>query len=57
MIGASVGHKQPQMTARYAHLDDVALREATDGFGAPVAEVEKEPTITVVSQDSGFKTT
>ena len=24
---------QPQTTARYAHLDDHALREATNGFG------------------------
>ncbi len=26
----------PQTTARYAHLDDDALRKATDGFGAMV---------------------
>ncbi len=26
----------PQTTARYAHLDDDALRKATEGFGAMV---------------------
>ena len=28
-----LGHTQPQTTARYAHLDDESLREATNGFG------------------------
>ena len=27
---------QPQTTARYAHLDDDALRKATDSFGSSV---------------------
>ncbi len=31
--GRLLGHTQPQTTARYAHLDDHALREATNGFG------------------------
>ena len=35
--GRLLGHTQPQTTARYAHLDDAALREATEDFGATVA--------------------
>ena len=37
IVGRLLGHTQPQTTARYAHLDDAALREATEGFGATVA--------------------
>ena len=33
IVGRLLGHTQPQTTARYAHLDDEALREATNGFG------------------------
>ncbi len=33
IVGRLLGHTQPQTTARYAHLDDHALREATNGFG------------------------
>ena len=36
IVGRLLGHTQPQTTARYAHLDDDALRKATDGFGAMV---------------------
>ncbi len=32
---------QPQTTARYAHLDDDALREATDSFGSSVDAAAK----------------
>ncbi len=41
IIGALLGHTQPQTTARYAHLDDEALRRATNSF-AKVVEVEAE---------------
>ena len=34
IVGQLLGHTQPQTTARYAHLDDDALRDATDRFGA-----------------------
>jgi hypothetical protein len=34
MIGALLGHTQPQTTARYAHLLDDPLRNATDAVGA-----------------------
>lgn len=44
LIGALLGHTQPQTTARYAHLLDDPLREATERVGAivqggPTAEV------------------
>ncbi len=41
IVGRLLGHTQPQTTARYAHLDDEALRRATDSF-AKVVEVEAE---------------
>lgn len=33
VVGKLLGHTQPQTTARYAHLQDEALREATNRFG------------------------
>ena len=36
MIGALLGHSQTQTTARYAHLFDEPLREATERVGAVV---------------------
>ncbi len=36
MIGALLGHTQPATTARYAHLYDEPLREATERVGAVV---------------------
>ena len=46
MIGALLGHTQPQTTARYAHLFDDPLRRATDVVGTilagkPSAEVRR----------------
>ncbi len=41
IVGRLLGHTQPQTTARYAHLDDHALREATNGFGRLVEGVAK----------------
>ena len=37
IIGALLGHTQPQTTARYAHLLDDPLRAATERVGAIVA--------------------
>jgi site-specific recombinase XerD len=34
IVGRLLGHTQPQTTARYAHLDDASLRQATERFGA-----------------------
>ncbi len=50
VVGRLLGHTQPQTTARYAHLDDDALREATDGFGAVIAKGSKEPNVEPPSQ-------
>jgi hypothetical protein len=36
IIGALLGHTQPQTTARYAHLLDDPLRAATEKVGAVV---------------------
>lgn len=36
IIGALLGHSQPSTTARYSHLLDDPLREATEGVGALV---------------------
>ncbi len=41
IVGRLLGHTQPQTTARYAHLDDHALREATNGFGRLVEGMAK----------------
>jgi integrase len=37
VIGALLGHSQPQTTSRYAHLFDDPLREATERIGAIIA--------------------
>jgi integrase len=36
IVGGLLGHTQPQTTARYAHLDDAALRQATEAFSKSV---------------------
>ena len=41
VIGALLGHTQPQTTHRYAHLMDDPLREATERVGAIVSGGEK----------------
>lgn len=50
IIGALLGHTQPQTTARYAHLLDDPLRAATERVGAivagisgPAAEIDATP--------------
>jgi integrase len=42
LIGALLGHTQPQTTARYAHLFDDPLRKATEQVGAMVTNAGKE---------------
>ena len=32
-VGRLLGHTSPQTTARYAHLDDAALRNTANNFG------------------------
>jgi integrase len=43
IVGKLLGHTQPQTTARYAHLDDAALRQATEGFSKSVGLPEGRP--------------
>jgi len=40
IIGALLGHTQPQTTARYAHLMDDPLRSAANQIGLLLAEIE-----------------
>ena len=42
LIGKLLGHTQPQTTARYAHLADSPLREATNQFGAMYQKIGKK---------------
>jgi integrase len=42
LIGALLGHTQPQTTARYAHLFDDPLRKATEQVGTIVMNAGKE---------------
>lgn len=47
IIGALLGHTQPQTTARYTHLFDHPLREATERVSAvvvPMPEVRSRAT-------------
>jgi site-specific recombinase XerD len=37
LIGALLGHSQPQTTARYAHLQDSPLRGAADRVSGEIA--------------------
>ncbi len=48
IVGRLLGHTQPQTTARYAHLDDDALRKATEGFGAMVEAAAEGRKVEVV---------
>jgi integrase len=51
IIGALLGHTQPQTTARYAHLFDDPLRQATERVGAIVAGSGKGDGAEVVEID------
>jgi integrase len=49
LIGALLGHTQTKTTARYSHLADKALREATERVDAQLAALtEKRPSAEVV---------
>jgi hypothetical protein len=43
IIGALLGHSQPATTARYAHLLDDPLRQATERVGALVMPADDAP--------------
>ena len=54
VIGALLGHARPSTTARYAHLFDDPLREATERVGAIVAAAGK-PAAEVDAYEDEFK--
>ena len=59
IVGRLLGHTQPQTTARYAHLDDEALREATNGFGRLVEGVttgRQAEVVELAGRSAGAKT-
>ena len=57
IVGALLGHTQPQTTARYAHLYDDPLREATERVGAVVTGAGRGKTADVVPiRDDGRST-
>ncbi len=41
MIGKLLGHSQPQTTARYAHLADDPMKQATDLIGSKISILPK----------------
>jgi hypothetical protein len=50
IIGRLLGHRQPQTTARYAHLQADPLRRAADTIGATIsAAMESGRTAKVAS--------
>jgi integrase len=53
LVGALLGHTQPQTTARYAHLYDDPLREATERVGAFVSNAAKPPAKVVPLKGGG----
>jgi integrase len=38
IIGKLLGHSQPQTTARYAHLDAIPMRRATNAVGEQIGK-------------------
>ena len=48
IVGALLGHTQPGTTARYAHLYDDPLREATERVGAVVTAAGKGETAEIL---------
>ncbi len=53
VIGALLGHTQPNTTARYSHLFDDPLREATERVGALVSAVGTDKSREIVSLARG----
>lgn len=48
IVGRLLGHAQPQTTARYAHLADDPLRQATNRFASIVAAARSRKCAEVV---------
>ena len=53
VIGALLGHTQPNTTARYSHLFDDPLREATERVGAVVSGIASEHQGEIVLSNKG----
>ncbi len=53
VIGALLGHTQPNTTARYSHLFDDPLRQATERVGAVVTAAGNGKTAEVVKLHDG----
>jgi integrase len=52
IIGALLGHTQPQTTARYAHLLDDPLRAATEHVGAMMTNASKSADMVEIKEDA-----
>jgi integrase len=52
IVGRLLGHTQPRTTARYAHVDDGALREATEAFGRTVEPIGGEGTVVPLQREA-----
>jgi integrase len=50
VIGGLLGHRKPATTARYAHLTDRALREATERVGAIIAGEQSAEVLPLTKQ-------
>lgn len=55
VIGALLGHTQPNTTARYAHLFDDPLREATERVGRLVSAIESGNSGDIIELREGRK--
>jgi integrase len=53
VIGALLGHTQPNTTARYSHLFDDPLREATERVGSLVSATQVEVGAEVIELPKG----
>ena len=53
IIGELLGHSQPQTTARYAHLLDEPLREATDFVGRYYRDLRDSPKVVTLDKRRG----
>jgi site-specific recombinase XerD len=53
LIGGLLGHTQPQTTARYAHLANSPLKQATNQIGAIIDAALNPPTQTTPELPSG----
>ncbi len=55
IVGRLLGHTQPQTTARYAHVADGALREATERFSATLEAASEGREADIVKLPNGCR--